>query len=89
MLMLGKFKNINDVFKYYQKHKHFSNIFVCFYFYHLMLNCLSYKKNDTTLQKLFIKIVKKHSAKKNRFRLGPTENMVNYKKVLLSHKTLI
>ena len=60
MLMLGKFKNINDVLKHYQKHKHFRNIFVCFYFYHLMLNCLSYKKNITALQKLFIKIVKKN-----------------------------
>ena len=89
MLILGKFKDISDVFKNYQKHKHFPKIFVCFCFCHLMLNCLRYKKNITTLQKLFIKILKKHSANKNRFRLEPTENMINYKKGLLSDEILI
>ena len=54
MLMLGKFKNINDVLKHYQKHKHFRNIFVCFYFYHLMLNCLSYKKKIIILYKNYL-----------------------------------
>ena len=92
ILLFGKFKNIDDVFKHYRKNKYFHNIIVCFYFYQLMLNCVSYEKNITNitnLQKIFFDIVKKYSANKKYLSLKPSENMFNYEDKLLSKKTFV
>ena len=89
VLLFGKFKNTDDVFKHYRKNKYFHDIIVCFYFYELMLNCVSYEKNITELQKIFLDIVKKYSANKKYLNLKPSENMFNYEDVLLSKKTFV
>ena len=54
-----------------------------------MLNCVSYEKNITKLQKIFLDIVKKYSANKKYLNLKPSENMFNCEDVLLSKKTFV